>query len=81
MSCAICSTRRSIASAALIRMAPRAGAGVRAQPFSAAWAAAIAASTSAMSLDGKLPISSEVCIGLQSSAVAPEAAGSHSPLM
>jgi hypothetical protein len=81
MSCAICSTRRSIASAARRSTAPRCAAAIADQAGKAAAAAATARSTSSVPDEGNSPIVSDGCNGPCFSYVSPEALGCHSPPM
>ena len=81
MSCAICSTRASIASAALKKKAARVGAGSAAQAPNASWAAAIAARASSAVDAAKTPVTSDGCHGLCFSYVSPETLSLHAPPM
>src|SRR5205823_6086624 len=81
MSCAISSTRPSIASAAPARNAPRLAAGSFAQPRRASSAALTAAATSSASELGNSPTGSSGRHGLLRSYVRPLRLGVHSPAM
>src|SRR5512134_2309834 len=79
MSCAMSSTRASIAAAAFVSTAPRAAIGIPDHPGNASAAAATAASTPSAFDAGNSPIGSEGWAGLRFSYVLPERLGSHSP--
>ena len=81
MSCAICSTRASIASAALKKNAARAGAGRAAQAGNASRAAATAALASSAVDAANTPVTSDGRQGLCFSYVSPDALSLHSPPM
>ena len=81
MSCAICSTRASIASAALKKNAARAGAGRAAQAGNASRAASTAALASSAVDAAKTPVTSEGRHGFRFSYVSPDALSLHSPPM
>ena len=81
MSCATCSTRASIASAALKRNAARAGAGRAAHEANASRADSTAVAASTEVDAAKTPVTSAGRHGFRFSYVSPDALPHHSPSM
>jgi hypothetical protein len=79
MSCAICSARISIAAAAFVKNAARAGAGSAAHAGNASRAAEIAVLASSASDAGYTPATCEGRQGFRFSYVSPLALSRHSP--